>query len=49
MKHEEKNKKDEWKKVLVPVLHREDIQEEELREEPREQEIWQVPRRWSIY
>ena len=49
MEHEDEREKDDREKELVPVLHRQDIQEEELREEPGEQEAQQVPRRWYIY
>ncbi len=41
-------REEEKEKVLVPVRRREDIQEEEIPEEPGE-EAWEIPRRWRVY
>lgn len=40
---------EEKEKVLVPVLRHENTREEELDEEPNEEEVRPVPRRWYIY
>lgn len=42
-------RKEEPEKVLVPVRHRETVQEEELKEESQEVEVPRIPRRWHIY
>ncbi len=44
----EMEREEEKEKVLVPVRRREDIQEEEIPEEPGE-EAWEIPRRWRVY
>ena len=43
-------RREEPEKVLVPVRHRETVQEEEeLQEEPQEVKVPQLPRRWHTY
>ena len=44
---------EEREKVLVPVHRHEDIQEEEIPEEPPkepgEMKVWEILRRWRVY
>jgi hypothetical protein len=40
---------EEREKVLVPVRYRKDTHEEQHSEEPDEEKVWEIRRRWYIY
>ena len=40
---------EEREKVLVPVRYRKDTHEEQYSEEPGEEKVWEIRRRWYIY